>query len=346
MAPRFRISSHTIHIETGCEHQPAKHTQFYGYYYEDYIIFAAAVVEIIPANPSNVIEYKSVLTGNHMKQQKGRQMMNNLGQRVKETANYLRERGVTEPEVLVILGSGLNDYADRVSDALVIPYSEIPNFHTGKAEGHRGQLIYGTHMGKKVILLAGRFHYYESHDMNITAFPSRVMVELGVKRFVITNAAGCVNTNFHAGQLMLISDHINYSGNNPLIGENLDEYGLRFPDMTYTYSKELREKVKLEASRVGVELAEGVYMMFSGPSFETPAEIRMARVLGADAVGMSSVPEAIIASHAKIEVIGISFLSNMAAGVLDQPLTGAEVTEAGIKIQPVFSQIADIAIAI
>ncbi|MDO4518183.1 MAG: purine-nucleoside phosphorylase [Bacillota bacterium] len=269
-----------------------------------------------------------------------------LREKIKETADFLRSNGVIEPEVLVILGSGLNDYADRIENSMVIPYADIPNFRTGKAAGHRGQLIYGTHMGKKVVLLAGRFHYYESHDMDVTAFPARVMVELGVKRFVITNACGCVNTDFHAGQLMLMSDHINYSGANPLIGDNLDEYGPRFPDMTYTYSKELREKVKAKAEEAGIELAEGVYMMFSGPTFETPAEVRLARIVGADAVGMSSVPEAIIASHAKREVIGISFLTNMAAGVLDQPLSGEEVTEASKLGAEMFSKVADFAIEV
>lgn len=266
--------------------------------------------------------------------------------KIHETADYLRAKGVTEPEVCVILGTGLNEYADKMEDALVIPYSEIPNFHTGKAEGHRGQLIFCKHMGKNVILLAGRFHYYESHDMNITAFPARVMVELGVSRFIITNASGCVNRNYHNGQLMLINDHINFSGTNPLIGENLDEYGPRFPDMTYTYTKELRDKLKARALEEGIGLVEGVYVMFSGPSFETPAEIRMVRAMGGDAVGMSTVPEAIIAGHAGKEVIGISFLSNMAAGVLDKPLSGSEVTEESIKVKDVFEKVADLAIAI
>ena len=195
-----------------------------------------------------------------------------------------------------------------------------------------------------MIIMAGRFHYYENRDMDKTAFPARVMVSLGVKRFIITNAAGCVNTEWNAGELMLISDHINLSGNNPLIGRNLDEFGPRFPDMTYTYNRELREKLKAAASEKGIELHEGVYAMFTGPSFETPAEIRFARAIGADAVGMSTVPEAIIASHAGREVIGISFLSNMAAGVLDKPLSGAEVNEAALHIKDTFAEVVDLAI--
>lgn len=271
-------------------------------------------------------------------------MGNEIRDKVLEAADYLRSRGIAEPEVVVILGSGLNDYADRISDSVVIPYSDIPHFRTGRAAGHRGQLVYGSHKGKRVILLAGRFHYYESNDMNITAFPARVMVELGVKRFVITNACGCINTEFHAGQLMLIRDHINYSGANPLIGENLDEYGPRFPDMTYVYDRRLRDRIHDRAAEKGIDLAEGVYMMFSGPSFETPAEIRMARIMGADAAGMSSVPEAIIAAHAGLEVVGISFLSNMAAGVLDRPLSGEEVTEASRRSAAVFAEVADLAV--
>jgi purine-nucleoside phosphorylase len=172
------------------------------------------------------------------------------------------------------------------------------------------------------------------------------MVALGVKRFIITNAAGCVNTDWNAGDLMLISDHINLSGNNPLIGRNLDEFGPRFPDMTYTYNKDLRDKLKEAAAAKGIKLREGVYAMFTGPSFETPAEIRFARVIGADAAGMSTVPEAIVANHAGCEVIGISFLSNMAAGVLDKPLTGEEVNEAAMHVQDTFAEVVDLAIEI
>lgn len=273
-------------------------------------------------------------------------MVKDLRERIKETSDYLREHGVTAPEVGVILGSGLNSYADRIKNPLILTYDEIPHFHAGKAEGHRGQLVYGEHLGKKVILLAGRFHYYESHDMDVSSFPARVLVELGVKRFVITNACGCVNTEFRKGQLMLITDHINLSGDNPLIGDNLDEYGPRFPDMSYIYNKELRDKLKTLAATEGIKLQEGVYTMFSGPSFETPAEIRYVRAIGGDVVGMSTVPEAIIANHAGKEVIGISFLSNMAAGVEKKPVTGEEVTAESLKVQDTFARVTDLAIAI
>lgn len=265
---------------------------------------------------------------------------------IREAADHLRSRGVDRPEIGMILGTGLNNYADRIEDPVIIPYSEIPGMDAGKVDGHRGQLIYGTHCGRKVVIMAGRYHYYESGDIQVTAFPARVLIELGIRRLIITNAAGCVNREWKAGQLMLIRDHINLSGQNPLIGSNLDEYGPRFPDMTYTYDAGLREEMKKRAAEAGIILTEGVYTMMTGPSFETPAEIRMVRIIGGDAVGMSSVPEAIIASHAGIEVIGISLLTNMAAGVLDQPLTAEEVTEAGRMAEEEFARVADIAIQI
>ena len=280
--------------------------------------------------------------GRQMKADKNRP----LSERVREAAVFLYGKGVLKPEIGIILGSGPNDFADRIKNPLVISYNDIPHMEAGLVSDHRGQVVYGEYKGKKVIIMAGRFHYYENHDMDKTAFPARVMVSLGVKRFIITNAAGCVNTEWNAGELMLISDHINLSGNNPLIGKNHDKFGPRFPDMTYTYNKELREKLTAAAAEKGIKLREGVYAMFTGPSFETPAEIRFARIIGADAVGMSTVPEAIIANHAGREIIGISFLSNMAAGVLDKPLTGAEVTEAAMRIKDTFAEVVDLAIEI
>lgn len=270
----------------------------------------------------------------------------NLREKINETVEFLRDAGVTDPEVGMVLGTGLNDYAESIEDALIIPYGKIPNFHTGQVDSHKGQMIYGHQNGKNVIIMAGRYHYYESMDINEAAFPARVMVALGIKRMIITNAAGCVNQLWRPGQLMLISDHINLSGENPLMGPNLDEYGPRFPDMSFTYSQVLRDRLRKAAEKEGIKLVEGVYTMMSGPSFETPAEIRMVRLIGGDAVGMSSVPEAIIASHAGIEIIGISFLSNMAAGVLNQPLSNDEVTEAGKLIARDFARVVDLAITI
>ena len=271
-------------------------------------------------------------------------MSEELRTQLKEATDFLKSKGVDAPEVGIILGTGLNDYADRMDDAIVISYNDIPHMQAGAVEGHRGQLIYGTHRGKKVAIMAVRFHYYECGDISRTAFPARVLVALGVKRFIITNAAGAVNTSFNVGDLMLIKDHINYSGHNPLIGANLDEFGPRFPDMTYTYDRALRERLKEKAKAEGIELREGVYIMFSGPSFETPAEIVFARTVGADAVGMSTVPEAIIANHAGCEIIGITFLTNMAAGVLDEPLDADEITAVNLGIKDTFAKVVDMAI--
>lgn len=267
-----------------------------------------------------------------------------LSARIKETVGFLNEKGVRDPEIGIILGSGLNDFADRVEEPVVMSYDGIPNMQSGKVSDHRGQLVFGTYRNRRIVMLAGRFHYYESGDMQKAAFPARVLVALGVKRFIITNAAGCINTDWKAGSLMLIKDHINLSGNNPLIGDNLDEFGPRFPDMTYTYDRDLRRKLKAAAAAEGIDLCEGVYAMFTGPSFETPAEIVFARTIGADAAGMSTVPEAIIASHAGREAIGISLLSNMAAGVLDQRLTAEEVNEAGRMAKETFAKVLDLAI--
>ena len=273
-------------------------------------------------------------------------MTKTLAERAKESAVYLYGKGVLRPEIGIILGSGLNDFADRIKNPLVISYNDVPYMEAGLVSDHRGQIVYGEYKGKKIIIFAGRFHYYESGDMQKASYPARVMVALGIKRFIITNAAGCVNTAWNAGDLMLIRDHINLSGSNPLIGPNLDEYGPRFPDMTYTYDRDLREKLKEAAANEGIMLREGVYAMFSGPSFETPAEIIFARTIGADAAGMSTVPEAIVANHAGREIIGISLLSNMAAGVLDQPLTAEEVNEAGRQAKETFARVVDLAIEI
>lgn len=269
-----------------------------------------------------------------------------LRAKIKTAADFLRDAGVKEAETGIILGTGLNDYADSIDDALMISYDDIPYMSAGAVDSHRGQLIYGTRKGKKVLVMAGRFHYYESNSMEVTAFPARLMVELGISRMIITNAAGSINPDHETGHLMLISDHINFSGSNPLIGRNLDEYGTRFPDMTYAYDAGLRTRLKEKAAAAGIELYEGVYLMATGPSFETPAEIRAFAILGADAVGMSSVPEAIIAAHAGLEIIGISTLANKAAGLSGRPLTNEEVTETGRLMRDDFIRVVDMAIEI
>ncbi|MBU5590252.1 purine-nucleoside phosphorylase [Clostridium sp. MSJ-4] len=247
--------------------------------------------------------------------------------RLKEAASYIKEKSNYKPEIALILGSGLGAIADKIEDAESYPYSEIPHFPVSTVQGHAGRLVIGKLQGKIVVAMQGRFHYYEGYTMQDVTFPVRVMKLLGVEKLIVTNAAGAVNKEFKPGDLMLINDHINFSGANPLIGKNLDEFGARFPDMSNPYDKDLREKVKSIAKSINVELKEGVYTLFSGPTYETPAEVRMARILGGDAVGMSTVPEVIIANHSGMKVIGVSCLTNMAAGILEQPLNHEEVME-------------------
>lgn len=230
-----------------------------------------------------------------------------------------------ECKIGLILGSGLGDYAERIENPRYLAYHEIPGFPTSSVPGHKGRFVIGEMFGKTVVAMQGRFHYYEGFPMNKIAMGVRTMKLLGVERLLVTNAAGGVDLSFHPGTLMAITDHINYSGSNPLIGANDDKFGTRFPDQSNVYDKTLREGLRCIAKKRGIDVTEGVYMMFSGPCFETPAEIRMARILGASAVGMSTVPETIAAAHCGIRVLGISLITNMAAGILDQKLTHEEV---------------------
>ena len=248
------------------------------------------------------------------------------------------------PEVGLILGSGLGAYGEKLENPIWIDYKDIPGFPVSKVEGHKNRFILGTLFGKRVIAMQGRFHYYEGIPQSKLALPIRLMKEAGVKTVILTNAAGGANKSFHPGDLMLITDHINYSGSNPLIGDNDDSIGVRFPDMSDVYTKALREKVLKVTEEEGISLRQGVYMMFSGPSFETPAEIRMAQLLGGDAAGMSTVPEAISAAHAGIQVIGISCITNMAAGILDQPLNHIEVLETAARVKDTFEKVVDLII--
>lgn len=255
---------------------------------------------------------------------------------IQEAADYIRSRGDVSPKVGLILGSGLGVLADHIEEAIQIDYKDIPHFPTSTVEGHAGELLIGTVQGTPVVLMKGRFHMYEGYDPELTAFPVRVMKELGVGTLLVTNAAGGVNTSYQPGDLMLISDHINLTGKNPLIGHNDSELGPRFPDMSQAYSRRIRDLAKQVADKNGISLQEGVYAGLLGPSYETPAEIRMLRTLGADAVGMSTVSEVIVARHAGIEVLGISCISNMASGILDQPLSHAEVIETTDRVREKF----------
>lgn len=266
------------------------------------------------------------------------EIINICAKMIKEKTNFI-------PEIGLILGSGLGDYADRIENKIIIPYSELPNFPVSTVTGHNGQFIMGEICGRKVIAMQGRVHYYEGYTQRQITIPVRIMKALGIDKIIITNAAGGVNKDFKPGTLMMISDHINYSGSNPLIGENYDEFGTRFPDMSKIYSKNYRENLKKLADKENIKLEEGIYMMLSGPSYETPAEIRMARVLGADAVGMSTVPEAIVSSQMGISVLGISCITNYAAGILEQPLNHLEVVETANKVKKEFIKILDMALS-
>lgn len=255
---------------------------------------------------------------------------------INEAAQYVEEKTSQRPEIGLIMGSGLGVLGDHIENAVTIQYHDIPHFPISTVEGHAGELMIGTLSGKTVILMRGRFHMYEGYGPELTAFPVRVMKALGVKTLVVTNAAGGINLQFDSGNLMLISDHINLTGKNPLIGPNDDSLGVRFPDMSEAYSKRLRAVARDIAEGQGFTLREGVYVGLLGPTYETPAEIRMLRTLGADAVGMSTVAEVIAARHAGIEVVGISCISNMAAGILDQPLSHIEVMETTERVKSQF----------
>lgn len=257
-------------------------------------------------------------------------------QRVREAAEYVASQTDLRPAVGLILGSGLGGLADEMEDATAISYPNIPHFPASTVPGHKGQLVVGKLAGTPVYAMQGRFHFYEGYPMEQVVRPVRVMAQLGVKTIVVTNAAGGVNESFTAGDLMLITDHINMFGTNPLIGPNEEEFGLRFPDMTEAYDKQLRALALQVAEEQGLQLQQGVYMGFTGPSFETPAEIRMARMLGADAVGMSTVPEVITARHLGVRVLGISCISNMAAGVLPEPLSHEDVMKVTDRVKGTF----------
>lgn len=242
----------------------------------------------------------------------------------------------------LILGSGLGDYAERLDRVRTLDYADIPGFPRSSVPGHKGRFVVGERFGKTVIAMQGRFHFYEGYPANMLALGVRTMRRLGVEKLLLTNAAGGVNLDFAPGDLMLITDHINFARCNPLIGPNDDAYGVRFPDQGNVYSKALRGKTAAIAGENGILLREGVYMMFSGPTFETPAEIRMARMLGASAVGMSTVPEAIAASHCGMQVLGISLITNMAAGILEQPLTHEEVQQTAAVASKRFTSLVDL----
>lgn len=258
--------------------------------------------------------------------------------------HVIREKTDFVPEVGLILGSGLGDYAEKIQDKIMIPYRELPEFPVSTVPGHAGRFVLGHVNGRKVIAMQGRVHYYEGYTQREITLPVRIMKALGADKMILTNAAGGVNKDFGPGTLMLIQDHLNLSGGNPLMGENPEEFGVRFPDMSNVYVKEYRSKLKELAAEEGIVLEEGIYTMLSGPSYETPAEIRMIRTLGGDAVGMSTVPEAIVCAQMGMKVLGISCITNCAAGILDQPLDHSEVVETANRVKQEFIKVIDIAL--
>lgn len=262
-----------------------------------------------------------------------------LYERAEHAARFIRSRVGEEVRIALVLGSGLGAFADALEDSQSISYSEIPGFARPTVEGHAGRLVVGRVGGVEVAAMQGRFHFYEGYTLEEVTFPVRTLGLLGVRSIVLTNAAGGLNNSFEQGSLICISDHLNLMGVNPLVGKNDERFGHRFPDMTEVYDREYQDAAICEAHEMGVELRRGIYAALSGPSYETPAEIRMLRLLGADAVGMSTVPEAIVARQMGLRVLGLSCITNMAAGVLDKPINHEEVIETGERIREPFAEL-------
>jgi len=262
-----------------------------------------------------------------------------LYDRAEKAARVIRARASLKPSVAVVLGSGLGAFADELTDATSIAYQDIPGFARATVEGHVGALVIGKASGVALAAMQGRFHSYEGYSLEEVTFPIRVLKLLGAETLVLTNAAGALNVEFVPGSLMIISDHINLLGSNPLVGPNDDRFGPRFPDLTSVYAPELQSMVIDEASEMGLGMRRGVYAALSGPSYETPAEIHMVRTLGADAVGMSTVPEAIVARHMNMRVVGISCITNLAAGVSSRPIDHSQVMAIGERVRDQFTEL-------
>ena len=261
-----------------------------------------------------------------------------LMDKLAQSADYIVGRiGDEKVDIAIVLGSGLGDLANSLEDAVVVDYHDIPHFPVSTVPGHKGRLVAGRLEGRRVLCMQGRFHYYEGWSLQEVVYPVQTFHVMGIDRLFLTNAAGCVNTSWGPGNLMLITDHIKLMGDSPLRGRNPDGLGPRFFDMSTTWDKAAQDVARSAARKCGTTLREGVYMLFGGPQFETPAEVRLARILGADAVGMSTVPEAIAASHMGMRTLGISCLTNMGAGILDQKLNHEEVLETGERVKGAFT---------
>jgi len=262
-----------------------------------------------------------------------------LYERAEHATRIIRARTTVEPRIAIVLGSGLGGFADDFEEAVGIPYEDIPGFKRSTAQGHAGRLVVGKIDSVPLLAMQGRVHYYEGYSLEEVTFPVRTFKLLGIKTLILTNAAGGINVELQQGALMVLSDHLNLMGENPLRGPNDERFGPRFPDMSAVYSPELQELVVEEAKEIGVEVRRGIYGALAGPSYETPAEIVLLRNLGADAVGMSTVPEAIVARHMGLEVLGISCITNMAAGISDEPINHEEVMATGDRVRETFTEL-------
>lgn len=259
--------------------------------------------------------------------------------KLKQSSQFIQSLCITQPKIGIILGSGLGNFVDQVKDKTVIPYKDIPFFKKTTVEGHAGQLIFGTIKGVQIVILQGRIHAYEGHSMEEVVFPVRLLALLGISTLILTNAAGGVNLQYQPGDLVIIKDHINLMGKNPLIGPNQSEWGPRFPDMSHAYHPLLSGILEETAKELGHPLKRGVYAGVLGPSYETPAEIKMIRILGADMVGMSTVPETIAANHLGLKVCGVSCITNMGAGIIEQTLKHEDIKEEALKAMDLFTNL-------
>ena len=262
-----------------------------------------------------------------------------LSGRAEEAARAIRSRTAVSAQTAIVLGSGLGDFADEFENRVSLPYREIPGFVTSTAQGHVGSLVVGKVEGVQILAMQGRVHYYEGYSLEEVTFPIRAFRRLGIRNLILTNAAGGIDVQLKQGALMVISDHLNLMGVNPLRGPNDDQLGPRFPDMSEVYSRELQELATEEARSLGITARRGIYAALSGPSYETPAEIHMLRSFGADAVGMSTVPEAIVARHMGMRVLGLSCITNMAAGISEAPINHEEVIETGQRVRETFTHL-------
>ena len=256
-----------------------------------------------------------------------------MEEKILQSAEFIKSKINREIDIAIVLGSGLSELANIAEDVVEINYADIPNFPISTVAGHAGKLIAGRIGDVNVLMMKGRFHFYEGYEMHQVTFPIRVMHKLGIKKIILTNAAGAVNESYAPGDIVLIKDHIILTMRNPLIGKNMDEYGARFPDMSEVYSKEFIEKAKQISNEESLNVKEGVYVCLTGPCYETPSEVKMVRILGGDLVGMSTVPEAIVAKHQGMKVLGVSCATNMAAGILDKPLNHEEVIEVSNNVR-------------